>query len=639
MSSMRGSDSEQRFRTLFEQAPFSVQLLSAQGRTLQVNQAWKALWGTHDGDPLLDWVLAEYNVLTDPQLEAKGVTPYLRRAFAGEAVRIPATYYDPAELGKPGRARWVEATARPILDPDGGVVEVMLIHEDVTDRRAAEKQLQASELRLKQLANTIPQLAWIADAQGSIEWYNDRWYEYTGIPHEEMRGWGWQRVHDPQVLPAVMAAWQHSIATGDPFQMTFPLRGRDGKYRPFFTLVAALKDETGAVLNWFGTNTDVSPLHEAEQERREGERRKDEFLAMLAHELRNPLAPIAMAAQLLKLRADPERAAGVGDLIERQVRHMTKLVDDLLDVSRVTRGLITLRSETLDLGEVVRAAVEQVVPLLQAGRHTLVQPQGLQGVAVEGDRTRLVQVLVNLLNNAAKYSPPGSRIEVRAQVEDGHVRISVQDNGIGIESAFLPHVFELFTQATRAPDRSQGGLGIGLALVRSLVEMHGGQVSAASAGPGHGSTFSFTLPLAQSALSPVPAAAPASAAVAGPAVSGLRVMVVDDNSDAAETLATVLRLQGCEVQTAPDGPAALQLARTFPAQVYILDIGLPDMDGYELARRLRAAAGLAPATFIALTGYGQDRDRELSRAAGFDLHLVKPVDAQALQRVLGGLRP
>jgi PAS domain S-box-containing protein len=225
-------DTEQRFQTLFEQAPFSVQLLSVDGRTLKVNQAWKDLWGAQDGDPLLEFVLTEYDMLADPQLEAKGVTPHLRRAFAGESARLPIAYYDPNELGRPGRARWVEATARPIKAPDGRVIEVMLIHEDVTVRLLAEQQLRANEMRLRQLANTIPQMAWIADAQGAVDWFNDRWYEYTGRTPEEMAGWGWQSVMDPETLPQALQLWQHSLATGEPFQMTFPIRGRHGENRP-----------------------------------------------------------------------------------------------------------------------------------------------------------------------------------------------------------------------------------------------------------------------------------------------------------------------------------------------------------------------------------------------------------------------
>ncbi|MEO7742191.1 MAG: PAS domain S-box protein, partial [Usitatibacter sp.] len=264
---------DRRFETLFEQAPFSLQLLASDGRTLRVNKAWEALWQVSPGDGVKEYILGEYNVLTDPQLEARGVAPLMRRAFAGESIEVPAVRYDPAELGKPGRARWVRAFAHPIKDDHGAVSEVLLIHEDVTDRLQAEHDLRGSEMRLKQLANTIPQLAWMADPQGAIHWYNDRWYDYTGSTPQEMEGWGWQSVHDPKVLPRVLALWTRSIETGEPFQMTFPLRGKDGRFRPFFTLVAPLKDAAGQVVQWFGTNTDVSPLQEAQDNLRIAEER------------------------------------------------------------------------------------------------------------------------------------------------------------------------------------------------------------------------------------------------------------------------------------------------------------------------------------------------------------------------------
>jgi CheY-like chemotaxis protein/anti-sigma regulatory factor (Ser/Thr protein kinase) len=253
---------------------------------------------------------------------------------------------------------------------------------------------------------------------------------------------------------------------------------------------------------------------------------------------------------------------------------------------------------------------------------------------VRGDRTRLVQVLVNLLGNAVKYSPAGSRIELRVESSGGLAAVSVRDEGVGIDAGFLPHVFELFTQARRTPDRSQGGLGIGLALVKSLVEMHGGQVTAASAGAGRGSAFTFTLPLSAAGTAAAPSTEPVERVDAAPGAGGLRIMVVDDNVDAGETLASLLELEGHVVRVALDAEVALEIAPGFGAQAFILDIGLPRMDGYELARRLRADASVAPATYIALTGYGQERDRERTRAAGFDVHLVKPVDPTMLQEIL-----
>jgi PAS domain S-box-containing protein len=1051
-------DTEQRFQTLFEQAPFSVQLLSVDGRTLRVNQAWKDLWGAQDGDPLLAYVLSEYNMLADPQLQAKGVTPHLRRAFAGESVRLPLAYYDPGELGKPGLARWVEATARPIKDAEGRVVEVMLIHEDVTVRLLAEQQLRQNEMRLRQLANTIPQMAWIADAGGAVEWYNDRWYEYTGTTPEQMAGWGWQEVMDAEALPAVLTAWRHSLETSEPFQMTFPIRSHGGEYRPFFTLVAPLKDDAGKVVQWFGTNTDVTPLHEAERARQEvaqqeaserermarlfeqapsfmalldgpshrfvlanpnylqlvgrevlgatvadvlpdaaaqgyvalldkvyasgepysafgsryerqatpdatplerfvdfvfqpirdaagavsgifvqgvdvtervvnerreqavtelserfrtlndasavryaaceilgqslgvsrvgygaidheaetlhvdrdwtspgvetlagmlhfrdygsfidslkrgefisiadvrlddrtapaaaalegrsarsfvnvpvmeqgrlvavlfvnhatarewtaeelafirdvggrtrtaaeriraemalreseakfrtiadampqmvwstlpdgyhdyynqqwydftgvpqgstdgeawngmfhpedqphawevwrhslatGEtyeieyrlrhhsgayrwvlgralpvrneagaivrwmgtctdiheqkraqeellansRRKDDFLAMLAHELRNPLAPISTAAQILKSApADASSVERSADIIGRQVRHMTELVDDLLDVSRVTRGLVELEKAPVELKGVLGNAVEQVRPLIESRGHQLTTRMAAGDVHVLGDRTRLVQVISNLLNNAAKYTPVNGSLSLSITVGE-QVEVRVADSGMGIEAQLLPHVFELFTQGERTPDRAQGGLGLGLALVKSLVELHGGRVAAESEGRGRGSAFVVTLPLLRVV-----------AATAAPALYDIqpaqasrsrRIMVVDDNKDAAETLGMLLESLGHEVRVSHDSAKALAALGEAPSDVFILDIGLPGMDGYTLARHMRAHANGGAATYIALTGYGSTKDKQRGDEAGFDHYLVKPAELDELVRLL-----
>jgi signal transduction histidine kinase/CheY-like chemotaxis protein len=356
---------------------------------------------------------------------------------------------------------------------------------------------------------------------------------------------------------------------------------------------------------------------------------KDEFLAMLAHELRNPLAPITSAAQLLRL---PEVNEGLrlkaSNIISRQVRHMTELVDDLLDVSRVTRGLVKLENEVLDLNKVAMAAVEQARPHIEERQHDLTVDLPDAPVPVEGDRTRLIQVLVNLLNNSAKYTPSGGRIVLAVTADETAAEVTVRDNGTGIDAQLLPHVFDLFTQADRAPDRSQGGLGIGLALVKSIVRMHNGQVAAHSAGPQQGTLMTVTLPLAHAEVGQVVRSGEGSGET-----RPLTVTVVDDNSDAGQSLAVLLRAHGHTVHVHED--AAGTLAHADPAtEVFILDIGLPDMTGYELARRLRRDARHAHAVYIALTGYGQQRDRELSKQAGFDHHLVKPVEIGKLAQIL-----
>jgi PAS domain S-box-containing protein len=371
----------------------------------------------------------------------------------------------------------------------------------------------------------------------------------------------------------------------------------------------------------------------AEEKLRDADRRKDEFLAMLAHELRNPLAPIGAAAHILRMgRLDEGRVRHTSQIIGRQVDHMTHLINDLLDVSRVTRGLVELDNAPLDIGDVVLEAIEQVAPLMQAKRHHLHSQVPPETTMVMGDKKRLVQVIANILNNAAKYTPEGGAITLDSQVRPDHVRIEVIDNGIGMTPDLAAHAFELFAQAERSSDRSAGGLGLGLALVKSLVELHGGSVTCDSAGPGQGSRFSVFLPRLASAEAP--GALRAEAEEAQPAGSALHVLVVDDNADAAAMLAMVLENLGHRVTVEQSSRAALERARRDPPDVCVLDIGLPEIDGNELAQRLHAQPETADAILIAVTGYGHDSDRRQSLAAGFAHHLVKPADTQRLASIL-----
>jgi signal transduction histidine kinase len=374
-------------------------------------------------------------------------------------------------------------------------------------------------------------------------------------------------------------------------------------------------------------------------ELREADRRKDEFLAMLAHELRNPLAPIRNALEILRLRGQDRRSAvrEAWNMVERQTEQLSRLVDDLLDVARITRGKINLERHPLDVSEVVRRAVETSRPVIEARRHHLEVHLPPYPVWVEGDLTRLAQVVLNLLNNAAKYTEEGGRITLTVEApppgegHPGEVVLRVRDTGVGIPAEMLPKVFDLFTQADRTLDRAQGGLGIGLTLVRRLVEMHGGRVRAYSEGPGKGTEMVVRLPARRAPE--VPANGDDGEAPA-PAVQPRRILVVDDNRDSAHSLATLLRLFGNEVQAAHDGASALAAAERFRPEVAILDIGLPGMDGYELARRLRQLPGLGSLRLAALTGYGSEEDRRRSRDAGFDDHLVKPVEMESLQAFL-----
>ena len=630
-----------RFDTLFEQAPISIQLLGKDGRTLRVNRAWKRLWQVGDDDDLLQYVLKEYNVLDDPELEAKGVTAFLRRAFDGETVELPDTYFDHRELAAPARPRWVKAMASPVMDEDGVVREVMLIHEDISARKVAELELRSSENRMVQLANSIPQLAWIADATGAVTWFNDRWYEYTGTTREEMAGSGWHAVHHPQALPWVVDLWTRSIVSGEPFQMTFPLRARDGSYRPFFTLVAPLKDENGVVQQWFGTNTDVSEQKRAEDDLRavanelsELNRRKNEFLATLAHELRNPLAPLRNGLQILRLGAgDPAVAGRARDMMERQVNHLVRLVDDLLDVARVSGGKIELHREPVPLQTVVARAVEATMPVIEAHAHLLTVSAPAQPILVEVDAARFTQVLANILSNAAKYTPPGGRVSVAAAIDGEHAVTSIVDSGVGIPPDELPRVFDMFAQVADNLAMAQGGLGIGLSLAKTLVDLHGGELSAESAGRGKGCTFTVRLPLAEAAgrVGQAPPAETPSTRQGTP----LRILVVDDNLDVGDSLALRLGLEGHQTRVARDGPSGLRAAREFQPHVAFLDIGMPGMDGYELAAAIRESGACSGATLVALTGWGSEADVARALAAGFDRHLTKPATSRSIDAILG----
>jgi signal transduction histidine kinase/CheY-like chemotaxis protein len=363
----------------------------------------------------------------------------------------------------------------------------------------------------------------------------------------------------------------------------------------------------------------------------DADRRKDEFLAMLGHELRNPLAPVTTALQLMRMHSDePLRVARARETIERQVEHMTRLIDDLLDVSRITRGKIELRHETVVLSSLVARAVEAARPVIDERGHRLTLDLPDEPVALNGDPARLEQVLANLLNNAAKYTDVGGRVWVRAVVDAGHVVISVKDNGAGLTPAMRDHVFDLFVQGPDVRAYARGGLGIGLTLVRRLVEMHGGTAEVRSDGPGQGSEFIVRLPLG--VVSQVAAKSDATGAALA-ALPMRRILVVDDNIDAADALAELLRDYGHDVRAVHDGPSAIEQAAIHRPDIVLLDIGMPGFDGYEVARRMRTELGLK-STLVALTGYGEARHRRLSREAGFDQHVTKPVDIRKLQKLL-----
>jgi signal transduction histidine kinase/CheY-like chemotaxis protein len=435
------------------------------------------------------------------------------------------------------------------------------------------------------------------------------------------------------------------FATGEPqtrSELTVKLAGASGAledrsftfiYQPIFDASAGTEGILVVALDETKHVHARQQIEEANQEAQRASRAKDEFLAMLGHELRNPLAPILTALQLMRLRggtgAEKERA-----VIERQVNHVVRLVDDLLDVSRITRGKVDLRKQHLEIAEAVAKAIEVASPLLEQRQHRLTVNVPQRGLVVDADPARLAQVISNLLTNAAKYTEPNGAITIDASSDGDEVVLEVRDTGIGISSDLLPRVFDLFWQEPQALDRSQGGLGLGLAIVRTLVSVHGGTISAHSEGRGHGSEFTLRLPLVERGRATVPQAQEPAARAA--THDGKRVLIVDDNVDAAEMLGFALESMGCTIQIAHDGPSALRVAQRFVADIALLDIGLPVMDGYELARRLRELPGFAQTHLVAVTGYGQQDDRRRSSEAGFNAHLVKPVEIEAIAEVVRG---
>ncbi|HEY0709330.1 MAG TPA: PAS domain S-box protein [Polyangia bacterium] len=545
-------------------------------------------------------------------------------------------------IRKNGDRFWANVVISAIRSPDGELRGFAKVTRDLTERRRAEEILRQSELRLRLLVESIRDYAiFMLDVHGNITTWNAGAQSITQYSSEEIVGQHFSRFYTQDAVDSGHPAYELRVAAsaGRYEEEGWRVR-RDGSHFWANVVISAIRGDNGELLGFAKVTRDLTERKNAERESvarmaaEAASKAKDEFLAILGHELRNPLAPTLTAVQLIKLRGEL-RDSKEFEIIERQLRHMVRLVDDLLDLASIARRTVDIKKERLDLSEVIARAVEMVSVLIEDRRHELNVKVPPGTILVEGDSVRLAQVFANLLTNAAKYTDPGGRISISVSREGSDVVITVQDNGIGITSDLLPVVFEPFVQAPQPSARSVGGMGIGLSLVRSFVERHGGSVSAASAGPRKGSVLTVRLPMLESATAA--AAHPPTPALDSPRVTAQpkRVLIVDDNEDARVSAADLLSLLGHEVKTAATGLSALEVVEEFTPDVAFLDIGLPGMDGYELARRLRAKFGSAlPLRLIALTGYGQESDRAQTRAAGFDAHLVKPVE---LTNLLSGL--
>jgi two-component system CheB/CheR fusion protein len=505
--------------------------------------------------------------------------------------------------------------------------------------RPAEAGQQGSEEWFRALAESVPLFIWSARADGVSDYHNPQFLDYLGKRPEDMQGWAWAETLHPEDRERAVAAWTEAFRRGTEYAAEFRIRrAADGAYRWFDSRAFPLRDAQGYVVRWYGYVHDIHDRKLAEEAVREANRRKDLFVATLAHEGRSPLAAIENALEVVRARG-PERRAAVREaweIIDRQAGQLARLVDDLLDVSRLNQGKLRLARQPVMVATVVARAVEAARPLINARGQKLAVVLPGKSLLVEGDPVRLQQVLGNLLANSARYTPEGGHIWLTAERQVLDVVLRVRDDGIGIAPEVLPQIFDLFVQGKRAQDQGQGGLGIGLALVKSLVELHGGRVGASSPGPGQGSEFWVRLPTLSAVQEEVAAThRPREESVS--ARPPCRVLVVDDSRDAADSLALLLRVWGHEVRVTYDGPGALDAAREFRPDVLLLDLGLPGMTGYAVAEQLRQVPDLGQTILVAVTGHGQEGDRRRSEQAGFRHHLVKPADPNALRQLLAGL--
>jgi two-component system, chemotaxis family, CheB/CheR fusion protein len=534
-------------------------------------------------------------------------------------------------IERPDGSRWIAlANANPFYDESGRIAGAVNVLVDVTGRNRAEQALA----QLAAIVESSEDAIFTKDLDGVITSWNRGAQGVYGYAAEEVVG-----RHVSLLIPAdhqdELPAIMERLKQGERIEHYETVRlHKDGQRIDVSVSISPLRDGKGGIIGAAAIARDVSARKRAEEELREADRRKSEFLAMLAHELRNPLAPLRNGLQILRLAGDNGVvAAEARTMMERQLENVVRLIDDLLDLSRITSGRIELRKEQIDLATVVQSAVETSRPLIEAAGHELTVTLPPKPVVVYADRIRLAQVFANLLNNSAKYTERGGRIGLTVERQGSDVLVTVKDTGMGIAADMLERIFDMFTQVDRSLDRSQGGLGIGLSLVRRLVEMHGGRVEASSEGPGKGSEFTVRL---SAVLSPGQ----------GPGrVDGddghrspkYRILVVDDNKDSANSLATLLKLRGHDARTAHDGLEAVEMAKKFRPDVVLLDVGMPKLNGYDACRSIRAQPWGAGMVLIALTGWGREADRSRSKEAGFNFHLVKPVDLADLEKLLAGL--
>jgi PAS domain S-box-containing protein len=646
----------QRWQLALQQREYQLQLLTEtipqQIWTAQPNgevDYYNQRWCDFTGRTLEEIKTQGWDKIAHPEDLPRVLEKWARCVQTGEEYEVETRM-----LSSSGEYRWILGQARPLRDQQGNIIKWYGTNTDITEYIQAREALQASELNFRTLANSMPQMIWTARPDGWLDYYNQRWFDCTGMTLEETQGWGWQSVLHPDDIRMCMDVWNDSICTGKNYQIEYRLRrASDGQYRWHLGRAFPLRNDKGEIVKWFGSCTDiddqkraVEDLQKALQEKQVAfetaeiaNRVKDEFLAVLSHELRTPLNPILGWSQLLKTgRLNPEKTQEALKTIERNAKLQAELIEDLLDVSRILRGKLTLNVTTVNLADVISAALE-TVSLAADAKKIVVETYLESNIGrVRGDPARLQQIIWNLLSNAIKFTPERGRVEVRLEKLGSMAQITVSDQGKGISREFLPYVFEHFRQEDGSTTRKFGGLGLGLAIVRHLVELHGGTVEAESPGEGLGATLKVKLPLISS-----PSVVVKDAECDGHDNSlnlrGLNILVVDDDADSLDFVEFVLELYGATVTKATSALAALQIFVKSPPDVLVSDIGMPQMDGYELLRQIRLLSlekgGKIPA--IALTAYAGEYDQKQAIAAGFQMHIPKPVDPDTLAAAVAKL--
>jgi PAS domain S-box-containing protein len=614
--------SQERLGRAIQIETVGVIFFNTDGRITEANDAFLRMSGYSRRD--LEVGLVRWDRMTPPEWMPRSLQAIEEFEMRGRTIPYEKEY-----IRKDGSRWWALFAATRIARDEG--VEFII---DITESKLAEEKLRESEERFRSIADSSPVMIWVTNAAGRIEFVNRSYLDFFGITREKAAHLEWSEIvhsDDRDYIEAFNAA----LRERQPLHARARVKRHDGEWRWISSRGNPRLGPAGEVTGYVGSSADITELIKSQEAMREADRRKDEFLATLAHELRNPLAPIRNSLHILRLTGDFKPATEqVYEMMERQVNQMVRLVDDLLEISRITRGLIELRKQRVSLTTVIQSAVEISKPLIEHARHHLAISLPPEPLTFEADPVRLEQIISNLLNNAAKYTNPGGRIWLTAQRESDNIVISVRDSGIGILPNELPRIFEMFTQVEHSASQTQGGLGIGLTLVRSLVEMHGGSVEAQSQGADKGSEFIVRLPLEDK---PRTETERDNLRHSGQ-LSSKRVLVVDDNRDAADSLGKLLNLAGAEARAVYNGFAALEVLPTYRPAVLLVDIGMPDMDGYELARRVRQLPECGDLTLIALTGWGQAEDRQRSQAAGFDFHLTKPADFNVLQTLLDSVQ-